>query len=99
MTKTQARKVLNELYSKGVLGKLDGVLCEAIEELESVYADMEETKDNIEPYENKDDLTEQQQERYDWFEELCSDLEELRDSLDTMQSDLADYQEKLENRE
>lgn len=99
MTKTQAKKVLKELYTKGVLGKLDSAICEAIEEIESVISDMEETRDSIEPYENHDDLTEQQQERYDWFDELISDLEELKDNLDTWQGDLGDCQERLEERD
>lgn len=99
MTKTQAKKVLKELYTKGVLGKLDSAICEAIEEIESVISDMEETRDSIEPYENKDELTDQQQERYDWFDSLIDDLNELKDSLDDWQYNSNDYQERLENRE
>lgn len=99
MTKTQAKKILRDLFNNGVLGKLDNAICEAIEEMENVISDMEETRDSIEAYEGRDDLTEQQQERYDWFDEVISDLEELKDYLDTWQGDLGDCQERLEERD
>lgn len=51
-----------------------------------LLADVEETRDNIEPYEDKDDLTDQQQERYDWLDDCAT---ALQDSLDT----LSDYEE------
>lgn len=99
ITKTQFKSILNKLYDEGVLGKLDSIMCDAIEEIESLISDVEEERDNIEPYENKNDLTEKQQERYDWLDELASDLNELKDELDSMQGNLGDYQERLENRE
>lgn len=51
-----------------------------------LLADVEETRDNIEPYEDKDDLTDQQQERYDWLDDCAT---ALQDSLDT----LSDYED------
>lgn len=51
-----------------------------------LLADVEETRDNIEPYEDKDDLTDQQQERYDWLDDCVT---ALQDSLDT----LSDYED------
>lgn len=51
-----------------------------------LLADVEETRDNIEPYDDKDDLTDQQQERYDWLDDCAT---ALQDSLDT----LSDYED------
>ena len=51
-----------------------------------LLADVEETRDNIESYEDKDDLTDQQQERYDWLDDCAT---ALQDSLDT----LSDYED------
>lgn len=107
MTKTQAKSRLKKLYESGVLGKLYGAVCEAVDEIADLKNEVEETRDSIEAYEGKDDLTEQQQERYDWFDDLCSDLfddlcsnlEELADNLDTIQSDLNDFEERLAERE
>lgn len=57
-----------------------------IDELEELQNEVEETRDNIEPYDGKDDLTEKQQERCDW-------LDEVVDSLDSAKSELEQYVE------
>ena len=95
MTKTQAKAILRKLYESDVLGQLNTILTDCIEAINGFKDDVEETRDNIEPYENKDDLTEQQQERYDWFDDLYNDLDELADALDTMQGDLNEFEERL----
>lgn len=98
MTRTQARAILNKLYNEGCLGKLNSILGECIEELDSLISECEETRDEIEPYEGKEDLTEQQQERYDWFDELISDLESLKSDLEDYEGYLGDHQMNLEDR-
>ena len=56
-----------------------------LDQLLELQQDVEETRDEIEPYEGKDDLTDQQQERYDWLDELAS-------TIDDACSNLSDYQ-------
>ena len=99
MTKTQARARLNELYSKGCFGKLFEEIGNAIDELDDLISECEDTRDSIEPYENKDDLTEEQQERYEWFDDLISELESFKDDLEDWQSSFGDHQCELEDRE
>lgn len=65
MTKTQAKKKV---------GKIRELLMELNDEVM-------ETIDEIEPYEGKDDLTEQQEERLEWFENLQSELDNALDNL------------------
>lgn len=57
-----------------------------LDQLLELQQDVEETKDEIEPYEGKDDLTDQQQERYDWLDELAS-------TIDDAYSNLSDYED------
>lgn len=98
MTKTQARARINKLFNEGILGKLDNAICSAIEELEDLIYDCEDTRDSIEPYEDKDDLTEEQQERYEWFDDLVSELESFKSDLEDWQSTFGDHQMELEDR-
>ena len=62
----------------------------ALEELEDFIGECEDTRDSIEPYENKDDLTEQQQERYDWFDELVCDLEDIKSNIEELEYNIND---------
>lgn len=55
---------------------------EILEELEQLKSDVEEARDSIEPYDYKDDLTEAQQERYDWLDNVYNDLDNAIDSLE-----------------
>ena len=66
MTKTQAKKQLAKIK----------------ELVENLRMDVEETIDSIEPYEGNDDLTEAQEERLEWFEELQQTLEDMEYELD-----------------
>ena len=99
MTKTQIRKILNNLYDKGVLGELNDKMVCAEEEIDNLIYELEETKDNIEPYENKNDLTEQQEERVEWLEELISDLEELKSDIEDWEYNLNDKEDCFRDRE
>lgn len=65
MTKTQITKQLETIRDM----------------LQDLYYEVEETVDSIEPYENRNDLTPQQEERQEW-------LENVRDSIETAISDL-----------
>lgn len=60
-------------------------IAEKLEELETMIRELqEETQneaDSIEPYEGKDDLTTQQEERAAWLEEAADNLETQADNL------------------
>ena len=43
---------------------------------------IEDVRDGIEPYEDKDDLTNQQGESYEWLDELASQLEDAYNNLE-----------------
>jgi len=74
MTKTQIKKLLQK-----TLDKIDDL----ISDLEEAENEAIETADSIEPYEGKDDLTPQQEERQEWFENLASVLTDAKDELDS----------------
>ena len=93
MTKTQAKKQVKDLLENGSIGQMFGALCNGIEDVESLISDVEETIYGIEPYENKNDLTPQQEERQEWFENLQSILEELKDCMEELQSKVNDLEE------
>lgn len=50
-------------------------------ELEELQSDVEMERDDIEPYEGKDDLTEAQEERQEWLDNAASQIEEMVMSL------------------
>lgn len=60
-------------------------LAKILDQLLDLQYEVEDTRDSIEPYENKDDLTEQQQERYDRLDELANAIDDARSSLDDYQ--------------
>jgi heme oxygenase len=66
MTKAQAKRKLERIK----------------ELIEDLRIEVEETVESIEPYEGKDDLTEAQQERLEWFEELQQALEDFEYECD-----------------
>ena len=65
MTKTQI---------KAQISKIRDLILELKDEVEI-------TIDDIEPYDGKDDLTPQQEERQEWLEEVMNELENASDSL------------------
>ena len=79
MTKTQL---------KARLAKIIEMLNEAQSELDMLADDAQETIDSIEPYENHDDLTEQQEERQAWFEEAYDTISDKANDLTDIISDL-----------
>ena len=66
MTKTQIKKKLGTI----------------LKYIRSLHAEVEDVRDSIEPYEDKDDLTNQQQEKYEWLDELASQLEDAYNNLE-----------------
>lgn len=72
LTKTQAIKRAQKLKDQ-----IDALLLE-IEELQS---DLQEEADDVEPYEGKDDLTLQQEERQEWLQEAADQIQEALDQI------------------
>lgn len=83
MTKTQARKQLKSIIE---------VLDELRPDLEDLKSEAEETSESIEPYGDADELTEAQQERQEWFEDLASNLQDIIDAIES-----ACLDDKMEN--
>lgn len=61
MTKTQVKSKLRKLLEQ--LGDIRA-------ELEDLQYEVEETKDSIEPYEGCNELSAEQEERQEWFEQF-----------------------------
>lgn len=72
MTKTQAKSKLRKLKEM-----LENITCE----IEDLKQDIDDTAESIEPYEGCNDLTQEQYDRQEWFEEVGSNLEDLIDSI------------------
>ena len=66
MTKTQIKKKLGTI----------------LKYIRSLHSEVEDIRDSIEPYEDKEDLTNQQQEKYEWLDELASQLEDAYNNLE-----------------
>lgn len=66
MTKTQIKKRLGTILYY----------------IRRLHEDVEDARDSITPYEDKDDLTNQQEEKYAWFDELDSLLQEAYNNLE-----------------
>ena len=63
LTKTQVKSKVQKLYDK---------IMDIEAKLEDLQSDVEFERDEIEPYENKDDLTEQQEERQEWLDNAAT---------------------------
>ena len=72
ITKTQIKSKLNDLFERISTIRM---------ELEELQSDVEMERDDIEPYEGKDDLTEQQEERQEWLDNTAYTIGEMVDSL------------------
>ena len=66
MTKTQIKKRL-------------GIILNHIRDL---HCEIEDVGGGIEPYEDNEDPTSQQEERYEWLYELASQLEDIYNNLE-----------------
>jgi len=84
---------MNKKELKKQLGIVTAKIADIKEELEGIRDEAQETCDSIEPYENRNDLTQQQQERQEWFENAISMIEEHMDALESA----ADAMQELEN--
>lgn len=79
MTKTQIKSTLKSIIE---------MLNEAQDELDTLAYDVEDTRDSIEPYENRDELTEAQEERIEWLDETLDTITEQADALTELISNL-----------
>ena len=82
ITKNQIKKRLREIVA---------LLEQAKELVNDLSIDVEEEKDNIEPYDNKDDLTPQQEERQEYLSELFDTLDTQSDNIDDIASELDNF--------
>ena len=81
MTKTQVRAKLKSLLER--LGDLRA-------ELDDLKCEVEETAESIEPYEGKNELTYEQEERKDWLDSVASELEDLVQNIESSEWELED---------
>ena len=72
LTKTQAKKRIAEPVEK---------LTELQNELDDLTCELQNEAEEIEPYEGKDELTEQQEQRQEWLEETAETMETQTDNL------------------
>ena len=79
MTKTQIKRTITNIIE---------LLNEAQDQLDTLAYDVEETRDGIEPYENRDELTEAQEERISWLDETLDTITEQADALTELISNL-----------
>ena len=79
MTRTQIKKELASIIE---------LLNEAQERLDNLSYDVEEERDGIEPYENRNELTEQQEERYNWLDEAFDTISDKANDLTDIINDL-----------
>lgn len=81
MTKNQWKRRLGELAEK----------CRALySELEEAKDDLSADYDDIEPYEGRDELTPQQEERQEWLDNLASEIDDGMSSLEYLAENLED---------
>ena len=73
MTKTQIRKQVRELKERYE---------SLIADLEELRDEVEDTVDNIEPYGDRYDLTQAQEERQEWLEDVVSAMNDIIDSCE-----------------
>ena len=83
---------MNRKEIKKELRKILEGLPEMIERLEDLKMEVEETAESIEPYEYKEDLTPQQEERREWLENLAYALDDFISSLEA--NELEEYTEE-----
>lgn len=79
MTKTQVKSRIKKLLDK--LGDIKA-------EMYDLRDEVEETRDNIEPYEGYNDLTSEQEERQEWFSDMYDYLDSAVDELETIEGEL-----------
>ena len=80
ITKKQIKKELQSIFN--VLQELRE---NAIEDLKN---EIEEEIESIEPYENRQELTQQQEERQEWLENVVAALEDIITNIEYGEGDL-----------
>lgn len=84
MTKTQIRSQLRKLLERLSLIKDD---------LQDLENEVEETRDNIEPYGDAYELTEAQEEKQEWCDDLAYEMQNL---VDNIEEGINEIEDKLE---
>ena len=82
MTKLQVKARLRKILEK---------LSEVRDELQELIDEAQDTVDNIEPYEGAYELTPEQEERQEWFEEFITQAEGEESALEDTSSNLEEY--------
>ncbi len=78
MTKTQVKSRIRKLLDQ--IGDIRA-------ELEDLQYEVEDTKDSIEPYEGCNELSAEQEERQEWFEEMAYAIENAVEVLQSSEID------------
>lgn len=81
MTKAKAKNTLLAIIEK---------VARIREEVSDLNADVDETYNEIEPYEGRDELTPAQEERQEWFSNLNDKLNDAESTLESIEWDLCD---------
>ena len=88
ITKSQIKSRKQELYDR-IQKLFDGKLTDIRDDLEILKEEVEEELNDIEPYEGRNELTAQQQERQDWLDSASTSLDsalgELNEALEYLE--------------
>ena len=87
MTKTQIKAKMKKLAKK--LNKIIPILESLEEEFNDLECEVEVEFDEIEPFGNRDELTDRQVKRFDYLETLLCDIGEIRSNLEDACDDLS----------
>lgn len=82
---------LTKNQAKARLRKIVAMLEEVKDKLDELIGEIQDEADNIEPYGDNWELTEQQEERQEYLNDLASDLETESDNLDEVRANLDDF--------
>lgn len=92
LAKRQRRKTMADLNKKDIKKRVSEMLDKLNDiktELEELASDVENESENIEPYEGRNELTIQQQERQEWLDECQEALESAVSDIENI--DLSEY--------
>lgn len=73
---------MNRNQIKRTLEKIIDKINDNLLELEDLKNECEISLDEIEPYENKNELTQQQEERQEWLQDIINSLDDFINELD-----------------
>ena len=79
MTKSEAKKGIQAILEK---------VAELSDAMEDLVTESDDTYNEIEPYEGRNELTTEQEERQEWFSELSDTLNEVARALEIIDDEL-----------